>query len=481
MKLLHRSTRSIKWNVLSGVISIILGLVQFVILTRYLPVEVFGVYAFPLAIVTFGVQLPNFGLGPALLYRCAETECEDYIFASYFTLLMGMSFLFLMLGLLMVALFSEGDTRTVFTVLLFTTLGVQFCQTPQMLLVKRVEHKRLAFLDLISSVLVFITTSILAFSGGALWALLAINIVGTTVKLIGLYVWKPVWVPKIRFDIEEIKYLFHFGKRNFLSNLCLDGLERAPSIWIGTYLGVVSLGYYSRAYALSLYPRRLFAMPINAVVAGAFSELADDRKRLSASFVKISFVMVASSFFVGGLSAILAPELIILFLGEKWMPILTIFWMLLVFSLLDPLKQILSGLITAAMGKPELVFKVRFIQLVILIAGMYGLGTVYGVEGVAIAVNIALVIGLFLLFKILHQYVDYSIKRIITSPCVALLAASLAGFLAQLGISNANESIALVLKGFVFALVYIVIIMVMDRERILSVANLLLKKVTNEV
>ena len=53
-----------------------------------------------------------------------------------------------------------------------------------------------------------------------------------------------------------------------------------------------------------------------------------------------------------------------LLLGEKWLPMLDTFRLMLVFSMLDPIKITVASVLVAV-GKPNLVGQARAIQLVV--------------------------------------------------------------------------------------------------------------------
>ena len=147
-----------------------------------------------------------------------------------------------------------------------------------------------------------------------------------------------------------------------------------------------------RAYTFATYPRRLLAMPVNAVAGGAYAELKGDRPGLSRAFFSSNALLVRSGFLLGGLLVLVAPEFTRLALGERWLPMVPAFRLMAVFTLLDPIRVTVSSLFVAV-GRPEQVVRVRLWQLAAMVVGLFALGSRWGITGVAVVVDGVLLLG----------------------------------------------------------------------------------------
>jgi O-antigen/teichoic acid export membrane protein len=136
----------------------------------------------------------------------------------------------------------------------------------------------------------------------------------------------------------------------------------------------------------------------------------------------VNSVLIRSGFFLAGLLALIAPEFIRVLLGEKWLPMLNAFRLMLVFTLFDPIKITIASVIGLAGGKPEWVLGARTAQLVLMLVGLFALRPSLGISGVAIAVDGMLVLGIGILFWRARSFVDFSLVRLFGVPTVALLA-----------------------------------------------------------
>ncbi len=473
MSLAKRSVTSAAWNVVASMARVVVLFVRSIILARFLPVDVFGIYAFAMSIVTLSSALPVFGMWGAFVHRAPETQDEGELAAVHFTLKGLFTLSWVAILLCIAQIFTKGETRVALTLLTLVYGGTHLAQTPRLILTRRVVHRRMAFLQLTDAILSSILAITLAWQGVTLWALLATDIVTLAVTIFGLYVWRPVWVPRLAWSAPIVRYLLSFGGRTFVADVLARALDRVDDLWTGLALGETALGFYSRAYTFAIYPRFILAMPINNVAGGTYAELKGDRPRLSKAFFRTNAFLVRTGFLLGGLLALLAPEFIHLALGDKWLPMLTAFRLMLVYTLFDPIKLTVADVLTAS-GSPGKVVRARAIQLVVLAVGLVSLGPWLGIAGVAIAVDAMLVVGIAILLWQARDYVDYSLKRLLFVPSIALLTAiGLASAAAAIPGLQGSYWISGATKAVVFASTYLAIVLLVERHEIPRYVTLL--------
>lgn len=471
-----RSLTSAFWNFGSNGFQVVIGVGRSIFLARLLPVDVFGIYALASSIISLSGVLANFGLEGAFLHRSTESEDEDQAASTHFTLKLITTLVWGFLVILVAQLAFEGPTLTALLVILGTTIIINFTDSAQLILIRRVVHRRLAIISILDDVFSTIIAIALALRGVTLWALLATNIVTAVLRVTMLYLWKPVWRPTLSWSRPRIAYFLRFGSRNFVASILLKAVDRVDDLWTGFFLGATPLGFYSRAYTFATYPRKIIALPINAVAGGTYAELKNERHRLSKAFFRTNAFLVRSGFLLAGLLALIAPEFIRLALGEKWLPMMNAFRLMLVFTLLDPIKLTVSDLFVAV-GRPDQIVKARSIQLAILVGGLFLLGYPFGITGVALAVDLMLLAGIGLLLWQARVYVDYSVIKLFGVPLVGL-ASSLVGafFAASVGQIAQNLWLSAGIKIIVFTGVYGISILALERQQalkmIVSIRNL---------
>jgi O-antigen/teichoic acid export membrane protein len=477
----QRSITSISWNVVASLANVVIGFVRSVLLARLLPVEVFGVYGWAGSVVALSAMAANFGLGGALLHRAPETEDEEQGAAVHFTLQLMFSLVWAILLTAGTLIFASGQIRTALLVLTTTSVGTHLVQTPRIILARRVVHRRLALVQVINILLSSLAAVGLAWRGATLWALLSTDLSVFVINILLFYLWRPVWRPRLAWAPRAMRYFLRFGSRNFLAIVLLRGIDKADELWAGFYLGVTSLGYYSRAYTFATYPRIILAQPVNRVVEGTYAELKENRHHLSQAFFRANAFLVRSGFFLAGLLALVAPEFTRLLLGPKWLPMLDAFRLMLVFTLLDPIKTTVGGLFIAV-GSPERVVRARFAQLVVLVGGLFLLGPTLGITGVALAVNIMLAVGMIILLRKAREYVDFSPLRLFVAPALALLLGLLLARIAinVPGVLGSDWRTGFV-KSTVFSMTYSIALLIMERRQFFEIFSVLNKQIFRKI
>lgn len=480
--LTSRSIKSVKWNSISNIVQISFSIIQTIVLARLLPIAAFGVYAGALAITQITGSLASFGMHSAFLYRSKYTEDIEKTAAIHFTLQLVISIIWtgLMLfgGLLLIKPTADGFL-TVFMIITISQTILNISNTPRLIIARRVEYKRIATITIVDTILTFILSIFLAVIGKPLLALAITNIVNAFTHLILLYFWKPIFKPKFAWDSKIVKFFLSFGSRQVIAGLLLNALDRFDELWIKIYLGNNPLGYYSKAFSFAQYPSKIVAAPISNVSNATYAEIAGDRKKLSEAFLRTNSLLIYSGFFIVGSFLLAAPEFIRIVLGERWMPMLLALQIMLPYAMFEPIKQTMSN-IFLSVGKPETIVRIRTIQLVIMIIGLFIFGTRFGIEGVAIAADITILVGISLVLILLRKHVDYSLKKLFATPVVAFMLGFFISFgIDRLFLETINDLPSALVKISIFSGIFIAIGFLFDKKEFVTIYRLIQKYVFN--
>lgn len=476
--LTSRSITSVKWNVISNIVHIIINLTQSIILARLLPIETFGIVAGAASIVGITGGLSNFGMRGAFNFRCKETEDLEITAGVHFTLQLFINIIWTALMLAGGFLFirDSGDGfRMAFIVLTLSEAALTMCNTPNFILIRLVQHKRLAMISMTNVILTLLVSGTLAILKQPLWSLLSSQLVSVLVSVVFLYVFRPVWKPKFKWSTSTVKYFLNFGSKQVVSSFLMDALDKVDELWTKSFLGSVPLGFYSKAYSFALYPGLVLAGPVNKVAMGTYAEVAQDRKKLSSAFFQTNALLTRSGFFLVGLFFLVAPEFIRIILGERWMPMLTAFRLMLPFTLFDPMKKTMANLFVAV-GKPEIIVKIRAIQLVTMLAGLFTLGYLFNIEGVALAVDLMMLVGVGLILQKSKTFVDYSLKELFLNPLICMLAGLLIGYGFDYYVSpKMPDILSALVEMSGFTLIFFGVFYLIDKQEVLNYLQMIKK------
>ena len=471
MSLAKRSATSVAWNSAVNFLTIPIRLLQSILLARFLPVEFFGIFAGMAAVVSLSASVFDFGISGSYVHRSPETEDETESTSIYFTLRFMLSSVWAFLLILCGVIFLDGLHRYVLLVLTAFGYLSTVLETPKILLTRRVQHRLLAIDSFVTTILTAMISIFIAFYYRSIWALLVSSLIAIVSTIIIFYLWDPVWRPKFSWDFEKVKYFINFGLRINISNLISQALDRIDDLWTSFYLGDTALGFYSRAYKFATYPRLIVAGPINKVAFGTYSEVKHDRLRLSQAFFRYNALIIRLGFLFAGWLAVVAPNLIPILLGEKWLPMIGAFRLMLVYTLLDPIK-VTTSLVLVAVGKPEKVIQVRVLQLIILISGLYLFGFSFGLNGVAFAANVMIIFGTIYLFVLIKPFVDYSLKRLFIVPLAGLMVGLFLSTLVDyFFLVNLADWIELIALSVVFSAAYAIFVSIFEGKILFRSVN----------
>ena len=473
--LAHRAIESVTWNSTANLLTLPISFLQSVLLARLLSVDTFGVYAGVAALTELFYAFFDFGLGAAATHRVPETEDEERTMAIFFTLRLILLTIGALLLCGMAVIFFMGLRRRVLIVLALSGWALRIAMTGNVLLIRRVEHRRLAMIEIVQTGLVFLLAVGIAAATGSIWALVVATIVQTILYTLFLYLWKPIWKPRLAWDKTAVRYFLNFGYRTTIAVTLGSALDHVDDLWTNLYLGDIAMGYYSRAYRFAIYPRLLLGKPVNTVSLGMYAELKHDRHRRSRAFFQVNSLLVRSGFLMAGWLALIAPQFVRIFLGARWLPMVAAFQLMLIYTLFDPIKLTIANMMIAV-GEPEKVSLVRLVQLLALVAGLFVLGPRFGITGVALAVDIMLVIGIGLLLHHVRKHVDVSLVRLFAVPVLALVLGIGAGLIIdRIFLAGMSDWVVLIIRSLVFISFYGGLIYIIEGRELIETAREVLK------
>lgn len=468
MNLAKRSLFSISWNFLANLGVNGVAFVRAIFLARFLPVEVFGIYAGYHAILSVTVTLTEFGMLSAFVHQAPETENEDRAAAVHFSLRLSLLISWSVLATIGSVLLLETEQLYPVLLMVVTTVIFQLILPAQAVLIKRVDHRRIAAVQIILTVVHASIAVSMAWYGYGIYSLIIAELVASVIAFTGYYLIRPAWKIHLAWYKDIFRYYLDFGRRAYSASFLYHLIDQIDDLWTRFCLGEVALGFYSKAYRFASYPRFILANPVSLVIGGTFAALKNDRKSLSQAFFQVNALLIRTGFLLAGWMALIAPEFIRILLTDKWLPMLDAFRLMLIFTLLDPLKLSISEVLNAV-GKPEKIVFTRFIQLVTLIIGMAVLSPQFGIAGVALAVDFMLLLGISILLLQVRKYVDYSVIELFTSPTISLiLGILLTQWLLSSLLYDLNDWSSLVLKTIIFGLGYLIVLILLERNRLLK-------------
>jgi PST family polysaccharide transporter len=467
MSLRKKAAKGVVWSVIHRWGRAAVSTITFIILARLLPPEAFGLVALATIFTAFIEIFLDSGFSAAIVQR-SDLEPEHLDTAFWTSVFTGtlLTIAGIALSGVMASFFGEPELAPILIWLSLSFAVIALSSTQVAILQRRLAFKNLAARSLVATVVGGIVGVGMALAGYGVWSLVGQNLAKSLAAVIVL--WRASsWRPKFNFSWKHFKELIGFGVSMLGNKILLFFNRRSDDFLIGYFLGPTLLGYYTIGYRLLLVLIRLVTGITNAVAFPTFSRIQHQPERMRRAFYKVTQYtsLLAIPAFIG--MAVLAPELVNTFFGEKWAPSIPVMQILAFIGILQSLL-FFNGSIFKASGKPSWYFGIMLLTSVFTVIGFL-IAVRWGI--VAVAASFVIVsylvapVSFIAMRKLIH--LDF---RTYLRQFVAPLSASLAMTVVLLGFKYllSDQGLNLYLELFILiaagGLTYLVVIGLIARE-----------------
>ncbi len=368
------------------------SLTRLVILARILAPHDFGLMGIALLIMATLETFSQTGFQAALIQK--KDDIKSHLDAAWTVLILRGCILFVILYLIApyAAIFFEApEAKPIIQVIGFSVLLQAFTNIGVIDFQRELKFSKQFIYQISGTLSDFIVAITAVLILGNVWALVFGLLAGNAARLIASYLIHP-YRPHLSFDLGKAKELFSFGKWILGSSILIFLISQGDDILVGKVLGVTALGFYQMAYRISNLPATEITHVISQVTFPAYSKLQDDIPKLREAYLKVLQVTAFLSFPIAGLIFILAPDFTIIFLGEKWMPMVPAM-QILVFAGLVRSIAATAGPIFHAVGKPIIDTKWQIVRLFVIAVLIYPFSIKWGILGTSIVVFLSIFIS----------------------------------------------------------------------------------------
>ncbi len=402
------------WVLLLKAVQQLFNSVRLVILARLLSPQDFGLMGIALLSMTTLETLSQTGFQQALIQK--KCNIKPYLDSAWTVLILRSLILFTTLYLIApytAIFFGIPEAKPMIQVIGFSTILQAFTNIGIIHFQKELEFDK-QFIYQLSGILtdfVVAITATLIFRN--VWALVFGLLAGNATMLITSYLIHP-YRPRLRFDIDKTKELFGYGKWVSGSNILIFLVTQGDNIVVGKLLGTASLGFYQMAYTISNLPATEITHVISQVTFPIYSKLQDDISKLREAYLRVLQLTAFISFPIAGLIFVLAHDFTMMFLGDKWMPIIPIIKFLILSGLIRSI-QATSGPVFHAVGKTKTDTKVQIIRFVAITIFIYPLISRFELIGVSLAVLISTLVAFIISILMIIKTIGLSARDLLYS------------------------------------------------------------------
>ena len=267
-------------TLLEKVFSGVIRLVSIVVLSRLLPVSVFGL----IAMVGFFQLFLQTISGSGLIESIVQVEdLKPHEIAGIFWVNAGLGFLLggilALAGPFIASFNNEPLLAPISAALGFLFFFQNIPQTQGALLRRSMRAETQTLIVIIFSIANLVATILFALMGWGVWSIIAGSFVSIAVKqiVISYYVRFSPWK---RFSFTQISAMLSYGLKSTFGNLVGFLTLNIQTLALGKYASPTDVAYYNRAQNLYQQPLKQLVWPLVGAALPAMSALQSDRVKL---------------------------------------------------------------------------------------------------------------------------------------------------------------------------------------------------------
>jgi len=362
----NKTVRGVGWsfadNIATQGVTFVVGLV----LARLLTPEEYGLIGIITIFIALFNSIVDSGFSNALI-RKKDAQDIDYstVFITNFVISL---LLYLILFVCAPAISSFFDrppltslARVMGCIVVINALAL--VQKTQ--LVKRVDFKTQTKISLIASISSGVIGIAMALKGFGVWSLVGQQISRQLLTTLFLWFFNR-WMPRLKFSINSFREMFNFGWKLMVSGLINTLWNELYQVVIGKCYSPATLGQYTRAQGFGTMFSSNLTSVVQRVSYPVLCSIQDDKKRLKQAYKKIIKVTMLVTFScMLGLAAVAKP-LVLVLIGDQWLPCVPFLQILCFNLMLTPLHAINLNILQVQ-GRSDLFLKLEIIKKCIAI------------------------------------------------------------------------------------------------------------------
>lgn len=428
-KLREKTVSGLKWSGLEKLFQQVFIFGAGILLARKLFDTDYGLVAV-LSIFTYMANALQDSGFPSALVRKRDANNSDYSTVFFFNI--GIALLLYLVLFFSAPFISDYYNeprltmlaRFVFLSFLFNAFaGVQSVQ-----LIKAINYKRNAQINVSAVVVSYSLALILAYSGYGPWAIVVQMVSYSGTRMILLWVLSK-WRPSFLFSKESFNDLFGFGSKLMLKSILDTIVTRITPNLIGKYFGFAPAGSYDQGNRLYSSGLDFLTGTVHNVAFPVLSSI-DDEARLKKVFRKLTRVIafLTFPFFMGMILA--SSPFILGVLGEKWIATIPVLQLLALGGMFLSISVTNMHMLKVK-GKSSSLLYFEIVRLVLLlltivVVVMMKQSYLYIVLGLAIINIVTYVLTSLVVRKLINYKVKEQIKDIAPYCLISLIAVFIA-------------------------------------------------------
>ena len=406
-----------------------------IILARLLSPDDYGLLGMVMIFSSLSFVLIESGFGQALI-RKKNTSEVDFNTIYYFNIIASLLLYFILFfsAPFIAIYFNQPQLIAIGRVIFIALLFNAFYLVPFTKLVKEMDFKSVAKVNIIATVLSGSSGVTFAFLHYGVWALVIQQVSFQFFRMIA-YHFIVKWRPKLLFSFKVIREFWSFSIHILGTSLLNVIFNNIYILILGKFYQKRDVGYYTQANKLSETFNFSFQQILLGGTYSMFSQIQDDDDRFRRILREISKKASIISIPVMFVFIAVAKPFIFVLLSAKWLPSAPYFQLLCIASLFTPFYSLNISALNAR-GFSNKTFLIEIIKkglILISVLVSFNFGVITMLWGYAITCFISYLISVVYIKKNIQHYIKNQItdlkSGLLIGSLIAMLAFSLSFFI----------------------------------------------------
>lgn len=433
----EKTAQGLFWGFLSSGGMQLLNLIIGIFLARLLSPGEYGIVGMLAIFTLLANNLQESGFGVALI-NIKNITHNDYNSVFWFnvgTSVLLYAILFLCAPLI-AAFFHQPCLVPLSRFVFLAFIIASFCISPNAMLVRDLKMKEKAITSLSALIISGTVAVVMAIKGFSYWSLATQQVLYNVVICFGRYYYTR-WCPTFKIDFTPVKRMFSFSYKVLITTVLTTINNNVLTVIFGRLFPAQAVGNFTQANKWNTMANQLVTNTVAQVAQPVLTRVTDDNERQRRIFGKMlrftAFLAFPALF---GL-AMVAPQVILLAIGDKWVDSIPLLQILCISGAFIPLYTVYQNLFLSQ-GKSDIYMWLTISQIAIMLIAVLACHKM-GITAMVIAFACINIMWLLAWQVFAHKIIGYRfvsmLRDLLPFMLIALTVMGLT-YLVTLSISN---------------------------------------------
>ena len=365
----QKTAQGLFWSFLSSGGMQLLNLIIGIFLARLLSPGEYGIVGMLAIFTLLANNLQESGFGVALV-NIKDIKHNDYNAVFWFNV--GMSLLLYAIlfccAPLIAAFFHQPCLVSLSRFVFLGFIIASLCISPNAMLVRGLKMKEKAITSLSALIVSGTVAVIMAIKGFSYWSLATQQILYNVVICFGRFYYTR-WCPTLKVDFTPVRQMFSFSYKVLITAVLTTINNNVLTVIFGRLFPAQAVGNFTQANKWNTMANQMVTNTMAQVAQPVFTQVTDDKERQRRVFGKMlrftAFLAFPALF---GL-ALVAPQVILLAIGDKWVDSIPLLQILCISGAFIPLYTVYQNLFLSQ-GKSDTYMWLSIGQIAIMLTAV---------------------------------------------------------------------------------------------------------------